>query len=398
MPTWIIDDQDSRMQWSTGWARQNDGSALRGTTTSTTTNGATLKFYFSSADVADATSFPSIIQVIICATSNANPVITVDSQSFPGSPGINSSCPYVSQPLSATSETQQRALILEVPQIDPNHPFSLDYAAITVPVSASAIPGTPQASSSPPTTDPQIPPVAGILTTGTPSLNTGLIPSITSLPPPASPTNSNGQSNTSTATSVTDPAKPTLSTTGQSSDSGVSPTSSPTSRSSASVVGVGLGAGGGVLALVLLGVCSYILWKRSRSRLRPMAVNADRALEFGGDEQPARERRGTFVSPYNMRHSVPPLAEKHALPGLHLDDDEESEPGSSSSWAAPPPSDVRASRLGRNMGVAEPSGGLLADTSGDNAHQYCQQAFEHNEGYSVVPSEWIAPPAYSPRR
>ncbi|TCD63922.1 hypothetical protein EIP91_004769 [Steccherinum ochraceum] len=437
MPTWIIDDQDSRMQWSTGWARQNDISAFRGTTTSTTTNGASLKFLFSFADVADGTSSPSIIQVIVCATLNKATVIAVDSQSFPAPSSVNSSCPYQSQMLSAASETHQRALVLVVPQIDAKHPFSFDYAAIVVPSSAATIPGTPQASSLPSPTDLQLRavgggpgnggPGGGISDTGTFGPNgvggagispptagstssniNGKTPTITSSsttstgiapsgPVTSNVTLSNASLSHPSLPNPTDPANPALSTSpsrsasGQSSGGGehINPTSSPTTgTSSAHVVGIAVGAAGGVLALIVMCLCSYILWKRYRTKLRSISATTEPTLGSVGDGQLSRGRCRTLVSPYNMRHTVPPLATKYAPPAL-LDDDDESEPGTSSSWIAPPPSVVRRSMLERHPGPVEQrgSGGILE-------YNALQQAFERDESHSVIPSEWTAPPAY----
>ncbi|TCD60292.1 hypothetical protein EIP91_010413, partial [Steccherinum ochraceum] len=149
------------MRWSSGWVMQKNSSAFGGTTMVATAGGvqpATVQviFWFSSADVADATSFPSVIQLVICGSSNPAPAFTIDDKPYTTFSAVNSSCPYQSQGFSATSEAQTHEVELNVMQVDPN-PFSFDYAAVVVPASASAILKDPQASSLPTPTSSQPP-------------------------------------------------------------------------------------------------------------------------------------------------------------------------------------------------------------------------------------------------
>ncbi|TCD60294.1 hypothetical protein EIP91_010415 [Steccherinum ochraceum] len=354
-----------------------------------TADGATLKFSFSSADVADATSFPSVIQIILCASSNGAIAVAVDGQPSVSSP-VNSSCPFQSQALPTSGETQQHTLTLEVTQVDTNRIFSFDYAAIVVSTFGSHIPGTPHSFSSR-SADVRVRRANRSMTESpgfshTLSDSSQILFQSSQILPEFSQRLPSTNVALSTSTSEGGPSQP--------SQSGefANPTINPNAPS-AGALRIGLGAVGGVLALVIMCICIYLLRKRSRSRSGLMAATANSMLGSESDGQLAHESRR--ISPFNVRHSVPLEAEKFASPGQRLDDDE-IEQGTSSSWAGPPPSEIRRSVLERSSEAVEQSGGIgggIPNVLRDRSPR--SLAVEHDESSSSVPSDWTAPPAYS---
>ncbi|TCD60055.1 hypothetical protein EIP91_010802, partial [Steccherinum ochraceum] len=149
------------------------------------------------------------------------------------------------------------------------------------------------------------------------------------------------------------------------------------------------------LALVILCIGFYLLYKRFKLRPGSMAKNANLLSIDECDERLTSESHRILIPPPNMRPVVP-LARKFAPRHrrVPLDDGGGSDGRASPLAASPPPATPRE-RLEHSPEVAEQSGsGLgLPNAPGDNPPQ--QPVVDYGEGYSVVPSDWTAPPAYS---
>ncbi|TCD60053.1 hypothetical protein EIP91_010800 [Steccherinum ochraceum] len=385
MPFRYIGARGSRIQWSTGWAGKQknvDESALGGMTSSTAPDGASLKFSLRSADVPYVTSFSSTIEVVACASSNGAPTITVDSQPFPVASPTSSTRPCQSRLTFASTELQQHTPTQEAMQVDANRLLSSDDVAVAVQASGRAI--LQALSPRQIQIDPNVTPNFGPFVDGVTTI----------LPNPTIP-------------GVTD-AFPTLTT--NSASSGPTLSSSTTSgQSHHGVSKIGLSAAGIGLAAIIMCICSYVILKRSRSKPNSIPKAMAASTEFIAESEDSESglsllnvtggRGHGFIFPYTARHSHIPRARKHEPPEepASLDDDHRPDPGPSSLPASLLPTAQRSLMPEQEKRPIQSS--VVAQRGVDEyrlrSDLGLHQVVENDEGISIVPSDWTAPPAYS---